>query len=591
MKNIFLLFSLFVLSLPAMAQLNCNASISASMNTAQSKVTLTNNSTPTPSSTMLVYYNISWGDGNTTSAGTNATQTHTYITGGNYTIRLTSFVVDSNSNQTCRDTAYANVTAPGKPCATQLSYIAHWNGAYNFNAANLNGTSNLTFNWNFGDGTSGTGSSINHTYTTSGTFNVRLIASNGSCADTHYKTIVVDLTKHCHPDSTDFSYSPNGLTVQFNNALGLVPGHYRNGTVWSFGDGNTSGNINPSHTYASAGTYTVRVINTLIDSNFNNATCQDTVTKIITVTTSGQPNKIAGFVHGDSANGTQNDSFKVWLITFNQSTNILTAVDSQVVSGWGFGSYSFANKASGSYRTKAAHLNGPSSGTGWVPTYHDSALLWSNANVINHTGGTSYNNIYLKTGTVVTGPGFVGGNVQQGANKGTANGIKGMTVLLLNTQGDPIRYATTDANGDYEFNNIPNGTYTVHPEQLAFTTTRATVNITNGSSTVTSINFERSLSGRTIKPLNNSVENISSDQLSFSVYPNPAKETVYIEWNSVSNEVAHISISDVSGKVMMTAEKGMNTRAELDVTQLNAGFYMLNITTEAGRKTQKLLLQ
>jgi PKD repeat protein len=53
-------------------------------------------------------------------------------------------------------------------------------------------------------------------------------------------------------DSVDFSWTPNGLTVDF---LSLA----LNATSWSwdFGDGNLSNAENPSHTYAANGTYTV----------------------------------------------------------------------------------------------------------------------------------------------------------------------------------------------------------------------------------------------------------------------------------------------------------------------------------------------
>src|SRR5690606_885775 len=46
---------------------------------------------------------------------------------------------------------------------------------------------------------------------------------------------------------------------------------------WSFGDGGTSTNTNPSHAYAAAGSYTVRLI-----ENFNN--CTDTAYGTVTVT-------------------------------------------------------------------------------------------------------------------------------------------------------------------------------------------------------------------------------------------------------------------------------------------------------------------
>jgi PKD repeat protein len=52
----------------------------------------------------------------------------------------------------------------------------------------------------------------------------------------------------------DFTFKVNGLTVQFTK-------HTQGATswTWDFGDGATSTQRNPEHTYADAGTYTVRL--------------------------------------------------------------------------------------------------------------------------------------------------------------------------------------------------------------------------------------------------------------------------------------------------------------------------------------------
>lgn len=318
---------------------------------------------------------------------------------------------------------------------------------------------------------------------------------------------------------------------------------------------------------------------------------------LLTISASAQTGSIGGIVYGDSTKTTQTDTFMVWLISFNSQTNILTAVDSQKVWGWGQAQYDFQGASAGSYRTKAAILNGPTSGTGYVPTYHSSTfsnspLLWSNASVINFTGTSNYGyHIYLGTGTLTTGPGFVGGNVSQGANKGTANGIPNMTVLLLDASNNPIAYATTDANGDYSFNNLPNGTYKVHPENLGDVTTEASVTIDATHVTLNAISFERSNSGKTIKPLPNAIANVATEALTLSVYPNPAKNVVNIKWTANSSDEASVVITDISGKKVVAAQVSMSADATLNVQSLNSGLYFMNIATEAGSSVQKLTIQ
>ena len=87
--------------------------------------------------------------------------------------------------------------------------------------------------------------------------------------------------------SSNFSESISGSTATFTNSSSSV-----NSTLnysWDFGDGNTSSILNPSHTYATNGTYSV----TLIASN---CIFSDTITKTIQVGPTGiEENTVSNF--------------------------------------------------------------------------------------------------------------------------------------------------------------------------------------------------------------------------------------------------------------------------------------------------------
>lgn len=117
----------------------------------------------------------------------------------------------------------------------------------------------LTYTWNFGDGGSASGLLANHTYSSTGDYTVRFEASNegGSDAD----TLMVTVVRPPQPASiTSINASPNpvdeGESVSFSsNVQGDSPIDYQ----WSFGDGATSSQRAPSHTYDEPGQYTVRL--------------------------------------------------------------------------------------------------------------------------------------------------------------------------------------------------------------------------------------------------------------------------------------------------------------------------------------------
>lgn len=77
-----------------------------------------------------------------------------------------------------------------------------------------------------------------------------------------------------------------------------------------------------------------------------------------------------------------------------------------------------------------------------------------------------------------------------------------------------------------------------------------------------------------------------------NLYPNPASQSVSVDFMLNENGNAHISIIDLSGKSVGIAinenfTKGLNT-VELPIVDLKNGFYFVTIVTDKGTKTAKL---
>ncbi len=120
-----------------------------------------------------------------------------------------------------------------------------------------------TFHWSFGDGKTAktTGSAtVKHKYAIGGTFQVTLTVTGEGGLSTA-KTRQVDVIGK--QPVVDFSFAPDapsvGREVAFTSKVTdpatppLTPYTY----AWTFGDGGTSTEANPRHTYTAAGTYTV----------------------------------------------------------------------------------------------------------------------------------------------------------------------------------------------------------------------------------------------------------------------------------------------------------------------------------------------
>ncbi len=157
--------------------------------------------------------------------------------------------------------------------------------------------------WDFGDGSTSNLASPSHTYSDAGTYTVSLTVSNTKGSDTSTMTDLV--TVAAHTPIASFTATPTDgagpLTVDFTDTSVNHP----TGWAWDFGDGTTSTEQNPSHSYTSAGSYTVSL--TATNSGGSNTRVRSDLVHVatapVTVTAAADT-----YVRSDSSNsnyGTQ----------------------------------------------------------------------------------------------------------------------------------------------------------------------------------------------------------------------------------------------------------------------------------------------
>ena len=205
-----------------------------------------------------VAYSWDFGDG-TVRAGT-AIDSHIYAAAGSYTVT----VIASNSVSSDTATTTMVVNVPPDDPITGLSLSSNSPivlGNLATFTASITGGTNVTYSWDFGDGTVRAGAATDsHTYAASGSYTVAVTASNNAGSATATTTMVVNVP----PDEPI-----TGLTVSSNSPVELgniatfatsVTGGTNINYNWDFGDGTVrAGAAAETHTYASAGSYTVSV--------------------------------------------------------------------------------------------------------------------------------------------------------------------------------------------------------------------------------------------------------------------------------------------------------------------------------------------
>ncbi|MEO1585998.1 MAG: PKD domain-containing protein, partial [Bacteroidota bacterium] len=252
-------------------------------------IIFTSTSTPSPSGAALVSYQWDFGTGTGT---TTPTTSFLYTSDGTYTASLT--VTDANgcSNSTTRtirifpDPVVDFVAGDTVGCAvTSIGFTDMTTGSF----------APVTWLWDFGDGTTGTGQNPVHTYFNDGSYDIKLVATDiNGCVDSLTRPNYINLD---HPDA-DFNVSAvlacPGEVISFTD---ISTGPFAIVTWdWDFGDGSISNAQDPSHAYASPGTYTV----TLIVSDGIN--CRDTIVKTALVNVYTGPSAAYTYVPSNGCN-------------------------------------------------------------------------------------------------------------------------------------------------------------------------------------------------------------------------------------------------------------------------------------------------
>lgn len=130
-------------------------------------------------------------------------------------------------------------------------------------SSSVNG--NHTTSWTFGDGTSGTGSSVSHIYSTTGesyTVCLTITDTATNCDDTYCYTIFIPFNSSCEASFYTAIDTSSPYTIYIvNNSTGTTS---NTNYYWTFGDGNGSNQQNPTHQYSNFGLHQICL--TLYDS-------------------------------------------------------------------------------------------------------------------------------------------------------------------------------------------------------------------------------------------------------------------------------------------------------------------------------------
>lgn len=205
----------------------------------------------------------SWDFGDGSDPSTLANPSHTYSQTGSYNVSLTV------TNECGSVTITQVVVIQGAPPIPAIS-ANNTLGCLPFSTQFTDqSTGNPTaWSWEFPGGTPGTSSNQNPlvSYSAPGTYDVVLTVTNAFGTAT--QTFPAYITIQAAPVA-GFNFVANQTTVTFTSTSQNATSY-----AWNFGDGNSSSEQNPVHTYANPGTYTVSLA---VSNNCGTAIIEQTI--------------------------------------------------------------------------------------------------------------------------------------------------------------------------------------------------------------------------------------------------------------------------------------------------------------------------
>jgi PKD repeat protein/plastocyanin len=182
--------------------------------------------------------------------GTSSTEhsiTHQYALEGNYIACLIAQTADG-----CIDTICFNLTLERIRCNADFTWTN--DGLEVVFANNSDANSPISgYSWNFGDNSGSTIKNPVHTFQQPGFYNVCLTINADSCSNSYCTSL--DLSDPCLVVNAEYDYTQptDPQIVQFTDMTIGNPDQW----LWGFGDGTTSFEQNPLHTYTNPGAYNV----------------------------------------------------------------------------------------------------------------------------------------------------------------------------------------------------------------------------------------------------------------------------------------------------------------------------------------------
>lgn len=521
-----------------------------------------------------------WDFGDSTTS-TERNPKHTYANPGNYLVSLTL-------NGPCNSTYRNQVYYPGSGiCDMSINGEAVAQRA-TFTITDSTNFPNIYY-IEFGDGqtTSTTEKTINHIYSDTGNYLILVHTYHPICGEVYAFNYlrINSLEPICNSSFFAYAGDTGGNKVFVISDSRIAANGNNNAYIkilW--GDGSSEidsiNKIYYHHEYDSAGIYTIKMIVS------NQVNCADTSFKSVGV---GPVYTVTGTVKQGNKGVAYN---YVNALMFEPQSGLLSYGFSTITNDTGYYEM-FLRK--GYYIIQTDFAFDPSLQEFYLPTYYGDKLNWTGSDVLTILGnrsGLDINQIPFnpinQNGGKIAGTAKFGRNVKlDGETIPEGKPAEKMLIFLLDGSGKPVGFTHTDHSGNFEFNNIGAGNFTVWAEMPGKMTIPPYVSLANNTSTAENIKIIIGQNSVTSLFDNRPI----TENFNFEMYPNPTTGNVSVQLMNAASDIASVEVYDLLGKQSEATVSIDKNAASINVSSLQNGLYFVKVIDANGASISKKLLK
>lgn len=476
---------------------------------------------------------------------------------------------------TCRTIILKDTVING--CVANFMFNVN-NSLVSFTDSSSASTPIVGWQWNFGDSTFSTIKNPVHNFSSNlSVANVCLkISTSTGCQSSVCKTILLKDSVPVPTCKASFSYIRDSLSTMGNTY------HFYNYStspdsltyVWNFGDGTYSIMKDATHTYNS--TSVKQFLVTLYINSHHG--CFDSTFQFINIPTDSMGHVISGVVKGN-----QELLPSGIILLYKKGTKYYSLKGYQVVSG---GLFRFEKLEKGSYILYAIpdimYLSS------YLPTYYVNKLSWTEADIINLTNDALGLTLQLQSTKIINrGIGKIKGTLinDQGIAATNNNMEKSSvavspSVILYTPSGVALCSSSPDINGNFEFQDLPLGNYSIKIEYPNLESKSQFVSLNNEIPEKDNLNF-------TITDNVTRINTVISDKDIAVLYLSSSQLSIRIKESGTYK----VSLTSMSGAILIDTEINLNANEDniLSTVNISNGIYILKLQNNSGTWVKKVL--